>query len=250
MARATRAGAALTAILLAAAPFAAAAPRARARNAIIFVADGLRPGSIDATRSPALAKLRDTGVWFANSHAMYPTLTTPNASAIATGHMLGDTGDFGNVLYVGFPSFDRAGPNGPGPGSVTPFIEDDQILADLNAHFAGGSFLGEETLLARARARGFNTAAVGKVGPTAIQDVTQNLTQVGGRGKRSPVPRTIIIDDRTGDPAGIPIPAAVSAGLEAAHLPSRAPPRDTPPAMGPGAGAEPRAAAGPPSFAQ
>ena len=79
MARATRAGAALTAILLGASPFAAAAPGARARNAIIFVADGLRPGSIDATRSPALAKLRDTGVWFANSHAMYPTLTTPNA---------------------------------------------------------------------------------------------------------------------------------------------------------------------------
>ena len=255
MARATRAGAALTAILLGASPFAAAAPGARARNAIIFVADGLRPGSIDATRSPALAKLRDTGVWFANSHAMYPTLTTPNASAIATGHMLGDTGDFGNVLYAGFPSFDRAGAEGAGPGSVTPFIEDDRILADLNRHFAGGSFLGEETLLARARAHGFNTAAVGKVGPTAIQDVTQ----AGGRGKRSAPPRTIIIDDRTGDPAGIPLPAAIRAALEAAHLPDHAPPKDTPPKDAPPKDASPKDTSpkdtpprdtSPPSFAQ
>jgi hypothetical protein len=248
MASATRAGAALTAILLGAASHAAAAPRPHARSAVIFVADGLRPGSIDAARAPALTKLRGTGVWFANSHAMYPTLTTPNASAIATGHMLGDTGDFGNVLFAGFPSFDRAGAGGPGPGSVTPFIEDDQVLADLNAHFAGGSFLGETTLLALARARGFNTAVVGKVGPVAIQDVTQ----AGGRGKRVPVPRTIIVDDRTGDPAGIPLPPAVRAAMEEAHLPSRAPPKDTPPAMGPGAGAAGGATArtGAPSFAQ
>jgi hypothetical protein len=235
MASARRAGAALTAFLLGAVPAAAAAAGPRARNAIIFVADGLRPGSIDATRSPTLAKLRETGVWFANSHSVYPTLTTPNASAIATGHMLGDTGDFGNVLYTGFPSFDRAEPGGPGPGSETPFIEDNQILADLNAHFRGGSYLGEQTLLARARARGFNTAAVGKLGATVIQDITE----AGARGKR--IPRTIVVDDRTGDPAGLPLPPAVLAALEAAHLPNRAPPRDVPPAMGPGAGVAPGA---------
>jgi hypothetical protein len=241
MASARRAGAALTAFLLGAAPVAAAAGP-RARNAVIFVADGLRPGSVDATRAPTMAKLRETGVWFANSHSLYPTLTTPNASAIATGHMLGDTGDFGNVLYTGFPSFDRAGPSGPGPGSETPFIEDNRILADLNAHFAGGSFLGEPTLLARARASGFNTAAVGKLGATLIQDITE----AGARGKR--IPRTIVVDDRTGDPAGIPLPAAVVAALEAAHLPTRAPPRDVPPAMGPGAGVAPEART--PNFAQ
>src|SRR5262249_23752123 len=134
--------------------------------------------------------------------------------------------------------------------SVTPFIEDDQILADLNAHFAGGSFLGEPTLLALARARGFNTAVVGKVGPAAILDVTQ----AGGRGQNVPPPPTSIIRDPTGAPAGIPLAPSVRAALEAAHLPTTAPPKDTPQEMGPGAGAapapdaavEPRA----PSFAQ
>ena len=38
---------------------------------------------------------------FTNSHSLYPTVTTVNASAIATGHYIGDTGDFGNTLYVG-----------------------------------------------------------------------------------------------------------------------------------------------------
>ena len=33
----------------------------------------------------------------------FPTLTTVNAASIATGHMPGDTGDFGNAIYAGFP---------------------------------------------------------------------------------------------------------------------------------------------------
>ena len=40
-----------------------------------------------------MARLKAEGVFFANSHAVYPTFTTPNASALATGHQLGDTED-------------------------------------------------------------------------------------------------------------------------------------------------------------
>ena len=47
-----------------------------------------------------LVRLRRDGVDFSNSHAVYPTLTTANASAIATGHFLGDTGNYGNTLYT------------------------------------------------------------------------------------------------------------------------------------------------------
>jgi arylsulfatase A-like enzyme len=74
-----------------------------ARNVILFVADGLRQGSVNNDDAPAMSQIRKEGVFFANSHALFPTLTTPNASAIATGHNLGDTGDFGNYLYAGFP---------------------------------------------------------------------------------------------------------------------------------------------------
>jgi predicted AlkP superfamily pyrophosphatase or phosphodiesterase len=72
-------------------------------NVILFVADGLRAGSVTAENAPAMARLKQEGVDFANSHSLYPTVTTANASAIAAGHHLGDTGGFGNTLYFGFP---------------------------------------------------------------------------------------------------------------------------------------------------
>src|ERR1700748_1601438 len=86
------------------APSADAAPNGAApRNIVIFVADGLRSHSVTPETAPALAAVRAEGVDFANSHSLYPTITTPNAAAIATGHLLGDTGDFGNTIYVGAP---------------------------------------------------------------------------------------------------------------------------------------------------
>ncbi len=72
-------------------------------NVIIFVADGLRYGSVDPATMPNLARLKSEGVDFTNSHSLYPTVTTVNASAIATGHYIGDTGNFGNTTYVAHP---------------------------------------------------------------------------------------------------------------------------------------------------
>ena len=53
--------------------------------------------------APAMAEVRDKGVNFKNSHSLFPTFTTANASAMATGHYLGDTGDFTNTIYTGYP---------------------------------------------------------------------------------------------------------------------------------------------------
>ena len=73
------------------------------QNVILFVADGLRAAAVTPKRARVSPGYRDTGVNFSNSHSIYPTITTSNASAIATGHLIGDTGDFGNVFYTGFP---------------------------------------------------------------------------------------------------------------------------------------------------
>ena len=81
--------------------------QAQTHNLIIFVADGLRSEIVTHETAPALAEVRDKGVDLRNSHSMFPTLTTVNAASIATGHRPGDTGDFGNVLWVG-KTFDRA----------------------------------------------------------------------------------------------------------------------------------------------
>src|ERR1700747_1324932 len=72
---------------------------ALARNIIIFVADGLRYGSVNPEDAPTMYALRQEGTYFSNSHAVFPTFTTPNASAIATGHYLGD-----NILRIASPT--------------------------------------------------------------------------------------------------------------------------------------------------
>src|SRR5579863_445866 len=73
------------------------------RNLVLFVPDGLRSRIVSPETAPAMADVRDKGVNFSNSHALFPTFTTANASGLATGHYLGDTGDFSNTIYTGYP---------------------------------------------------------------------------------------------------------------------------------------------------
>lgn len=189
------------------------------RNVIIFVADGLRSISVNPIDAPTMLFIRDFGVNFRNSHSMFPTFTMPNASAIATSHYLGDTGVYSNTLFAGFPVY-NSGNFGNLPGSVTPFVENDQILGDLDSHF-NDNFLNEETLLELARLHGYNTASVGKVGPVGIQDISQ----LAPSGRAFETPQTVFIDDATGSAAGIPLPPAIMTALTAAGLPTASPNR-------------------------
>src|SRR5262249_47235658 len=159
------------------------------------IPDGLRADSVNPTIAPTLARVRDQGVRFANSHSLFPTLTMVNSAAMATGHFPGDTGNFANTVYTGFPV---ASAN----GSVTPMIENDAILSEVNARF-GDNYLNEETLLASARKAGFLTASVGKVGPTLVYDVTDRTGM-----------QTIFIDDTTGRAGGLPLAADIAAGFQ------------------------------------
>jgi len=187
-------------------PEAALAAAPQPHNVILFVPDGLRAGMVKPETAPVMAELRDEGVAFRNSHSLFPTFTTPNASAMATGHYLGDTGDFSNTIYTGYPV--------PGAGSsVTPFLESDPVLGDVDEHFTG-DYLDEVTILKAARAQGFNTATVGKLGPALIFDHTERTGQ-----------QTVVVDDSTGSKNGIPLAQWVSDGMTAAGLPLAAPSR-------------------------
>lgn len=189
------------------------------RNAIIFVADGLRHGSVNPIDTPALNRIRTEGVYFANSHAVFPTQTMANAAAIATGHYPGDTGQFANQLYIGYPLF-LTGNLGQRTDTVVPDVEDPFALADINDHY-GGNYLREASLLAFARSYGYNTAALGKTGPSAAQDVTE-VTPIRGV-MREPV--TIILEGATGTPRTLPLAPETVALLKAAGLPPAPPPR-------------------------
>jgi Type I phosphodiesterase / nucleotide pyrophosphatase len=185
------------------------AQNSRPHNIILFVPDGLRGRIVTPQTAPAMAELRDKGVNFKNSHSMFPTFTTANASAMATGHYLGDTGDFSNTIYTGYPV-------GPAGGTVTPFLESNPVIIDADEHF-GGDYLNEETILKMARTRGFSTAALGKLGPTLIFDHTD---KIGAEGAHS-----IVFDDATGGKNGVPLSEEVKAALTKAGLPFATPPR-------------------------
>jgi len=179
---------------------------AEPHNVVLFVPDGLRAQMVNAETAPAMAAIRERGVNFNNPHSLFPTFTTPNASAMATGHYLGDTGDFSNVIYSGFPV--------PGAGnSLTPFLESDPVLGDVDEHFAG-DYLDEATLLKAAREAGISTATVGKLGPALIFDHTDRTGEP-----------TIVVDDSTGTASGIPLSKEVQDALKAAELPLVSPSR-------------------------
>ena len=190
----------LLATPVAAQPATKPAPARPARNIIIFVADGLRYGSVEPGNMPNMYKLKSEGVDFTNSHSLFPTITTVNASAIATGHYIGDTGDFGNSLYTGTPMIS-------GNGSPIAGLENDTVLAEMNQKF-GGNYLNEETIIARARAQGFNTAVIGKLGPTRILDST-----AAPDGSQ-----TLILDDNSGHDVGFGMPAWFSREMRAAFV--------------------------------
>ena len=182
--------------------------QAAGHNVLLFVADGLRPGMVTPQTAPTMAALMHIGVHFTNTHSMFPTFTTANASAMATGHRLGDTGDFSNTIDVGFQV--------PGAGdSLTPFLESDPVLGDVDEHFSG-DYINQETVMKAARLAGFSTATIGKLGPSLIFDHTARSGQ-----------QTIVIDDMTGHKGGIPLSTEMQSKLQAASLglvaPSRGP---------------------------
>jgi predicted AlkP superfamily pyrophosphatase or phosphodiesterase len=187
----------------------ASAQNSTPRNLVLFVPDGLRALKVTPETAPVMAEVRDKGVNFKNPHSLFPTFTMANGSAMATGHYLGDTGTFSNTIYTGFTS-------APAGETVVPFLENDAVLGDVDEHF-GGDYLNEETLLKMARAQGFSTAAIGKVGPTLIFDHTDRADRPGLH--------SVVIDDSTGAKNGVPLSDEMKAALTKADLPLAAPSR-------------------------
>jgi hypothetical protein len=169
-------------------------------NLILFVPDGLRALAVTPQSAPTMAAVRDQGVNFASPHSLFPTFTMPNSSGMSTGHKLGDTGIFSNTIYTGYPV-------GPAADSVTPFIENDAVLGDIDAHFAG-NVVDEDSIVKAARRKNFSTAIIGKVGPTLMFDHTERNGE-----------HTIVVDDATGSASGIPLAQAMKDALTAAGLP-------------------------------
>ena len=114
-------------------------------NLILFVPDGLRALMVTPETAPTMAALRDKGVNFAQSAFAVPDLhhrqcLRPGDRPLSRRHRrLSATRSI--------PAIRSAAAD----GSVTPFLENDPVLGDVDEHFAG-NYLDEETIL-QSRAR-------------------------------------------------------------------------------------------------
>lgn len=175
---------------------AAAAGAQRDARVLLIVWDGLRPDVINAEDTPHLAGLRDRGVDFTDHHSTYPTLTMINASSFATGAFPGTHGYYGNWIWApqahGRDSADRLV-----DFQQPVFTEDYSILQAIDAAH-GGRLFTVPTLFDTAVRAGLGVAAIGKGGPTYLQNL---------RGT------TPFLDDRTA------LPASFAQALAAAALP-------------------------------
>lgn len=109
-----------------------------ATRTIIMVWDGLRPDSVNATDTPNLYALRQSGVNFSDNHSTYPTFTMMNSSSFATGSFPKTSGFYGNTFWTPPQGAGNAIPAGSGAGGAAQdyqdpvFTEDYAVLSTLN----------------------------------------------------------------------------------------------------------------------
>ncbi|WP_370663516.1 alkaline phosphatase family protein [Massilia rhizosphaerae] len=153
-----------------------AAPAPAATRTIVMVWDGLRPDSVNATDTPNLYALRQSGVNFSDNHSTYPTFTMMNSSSFATGSFPKTSGFYGNTFWTPPQGSNNAIPAGTGAGGAAQdyqdpvFTEDYQVLTTLNDYY-GGQLLLVKSLFATAQAANLTTAIVGKSGAAYLQDL-------------------------------------------------------------------------------
>lgn len=71
----------------------------RSTKFLIVVMDGLRPDVVTPALMPRLAEFRDSGAWFANARASWPSVTRVNNVSLGTGAVPGEHGIWYNNFY-------------------------------------------------------------------------------------------------------------------------------------------------------
>src|SRR6266705_6352944 len=80
-------------------PVPGAQPANQSRHVVVVVWDGMRPDFVSEQNTPALWKLSREGVTFRNHHAVYPSATMVNGTALVTGVYPGKNGLIANHVY-------------------------------------------------------------------------------------------------------------------------------------------------------
>ena len=160
-----------------------AAHRGRGRIVVLMVWDGLRPDFVTQRDTPNLFRMAREGVRFDRHHAIFPTLTMVNATALATGAPPGVNGLEGNVFYVpadAAPAVSNTVPFEAKPGAPTiakdaqgqmVWAEGARAIVNLNgADGFKGRLIGLDTITQEVAREGGYVAVIGKQGPTSVFD--------------------------------------------------------------------------------
>jgi len=78
---------------------AAVVPAKPERHVVVVVWDGMRPDFVTEQNTPTLWKLAREGITFRNHHAVYPSATMVNGTAMVTGVYPGKSGIIANHVY-------------------------------------------------------------------------------------------------------------------------------------------------------
>ena len=73
--------------------------RGKAEHVLVVVWDGMRPDFVSEKNTPTLATLAHDGVTFRNNHAVFPSATNVNGTALVTGAYPGHSGLLANHIY-------------------------------------------------------------------------------------------------------------------------------------------------------
>ena len=149
----------------------AAASTANTRHIVLVVWDGMRPDFVTEKYAPTLDKLARDGVRFRNHHAVYPTATDVNGTALATGCYPNRNGVAANLEFR--PAINLRQPIDMGdPDSIK---RGDEI--------SGGKYLTVPTFVESLRAAGKKVALVGAKSVAMLFDRHNDWTVVRIKGK-------------------------------------------------------------------
>ena len=142
-----------------------------AKHVVLIVWDGLRPDMVNADNSPALEKLRQGGTFFSRQHAVYPSTTEVNGTALATGMYPANSGIVGNREYR-----PKINPDEPvATESLQAIRKGDELT--------GGKYLAVPTMYELLQAAGFPTVVAGAKRVAVIPDRSQDRST--GAAERS-----------------------------------------------------------------
>jgi predicted AlkP superfamily pyrophosphatase or phosphodiesterase len=104
------------------------------RHVVVVVWDGMRPDFVSEENTPVLWKLAQEGVVFRNHHAVYPSATNVNGTAMVTGVYPGKNGVIANYVYR--PDIDR---------TRSVFVEAPAVV-DKGDELSGGKYVASPTI--------------------------------------------------------------------------------------------------------